>query len=99
MKKEKMITRTIDTTVCDVKVFNVAKSTVEDVEIQLSGNYDFNEAEKELRESMATDEKMKFIMVNSVNVISKLYGMPESLFIAYATELPPRKNYSETQEG
>lgn len=98
MKKEKMITRTIDTTVCDVKVFNIAKASVEDVEIILSGNYDFTEAEKELRDSMATDENAKFIMVNSVRVVSKLFGMPESLFVAYANELPPRKNYVETQE-
>lgn len=33
-----------------------------------------------------------------VEQVEQLYGMPESLFMQYATKLPPRKDYSQKGE-
>lgn len=37
--------------------------------------------------------------VLKVDRIEELYGMPESLFRAYATKMPPRKDYNNKGEG
>ena len=98
MKKEKMVTRTIETTTVDFKVFSVDTGYVKTLTARMNGKQSVESAEKVLREEYAKENSfIKFIMVDTVETIEELYGMPESVFMKYATKLPPRKNYA-TQE-
>lgn len=98
MKKEKMITRTIESTKVNFKVFSIENASVKDTATVLNGNISIENAEKILRDKYATDNLFKFIMVESIETKEELYGMPESVFMTYATKLPPRKNYNTQEE-
>jgi len=97
MKKEKIITRTIESTIVNYKVFSIKTGEVFDNVHTIAGKYDEKECTKVLSAEYESSEEFKFIMVNSVEVIEKLYGMPESVFMMYATELPPRKVYEKEE--
>lgn len=97
MKKEKMVTRTIVKTDVTVKQFNSENGSVYDTVFELMGDYDVKQATITIRDLYHADDIVKFIMVESVERIEKLYGMPESVFVANAVEMPPRK-VNETQE-
>lgn len=98
MKKEKLITRTIESTVVSYKVFVVSKSEVHPCVSTLTGRLNEKECTKVLSAMYENDVDRKFIMVEAISVEEKLYGMPESIFMAYATELPPRKTYEKGDE-
>ena len=92
MRKEKMITRTIYS--YDVDVMGIAGN---DVEIQ---NFNI----PVMDESKILDYIRKvcgsFIPAKVVkySVVETLYGMPESVFMAHAEKLPPRKDYSGNKD-
>lgn len=95
MKKEKMITRTIETTVVSFKVFSVETANIIPLTVTMNGKQTVETAEKILREEYAKENSLtKFIMVDNVETSEELYGMPESVFMANAVKLPPRKNYT-----
>ena len=99
MKKEKMVTRTIALTKADIKFYNVNDDTLFNGELIFAGNLD----EKAIkiacinRCEMTPERGINFVKVNNYEVIEKLQGMPESVFIENSIELPPRKN-NESQE-
>lgn len=92
-----MITRTIETTLVNYKAFNIASGEVVDLEIVINGKHDEKESSKILTEWFTNGDEVRFIMVNYVVPVEKLYGMPESVFMMYATELPPRKVYEKEE--
>lgn len=99
MKKEKMITRTIETTAVNFKVFSVETANIIPLTVAMNGKQTVETAEKILREEYAKENSLtKFIMVDSVETSEELYGMPESVFMTYASKLPPRKNYSAQED-
>lgn len=97
MKKEKIITRTIESTEVNFKVFSIEKGEVYNRVETITGKHDEKECSKILSLEYADDNEYKFIMINYVEVIEKLYGMPENLFMSYAKELPPRKTYEKEE--
>ena len=97
MKKEKIITRTIESTVVCYKVFVISEARVADCATTISGKLSEKDCAKVLADRYANNDDRKFIMVERVDVEEKLYGMPESLFMQYATELPPRKVYEKEE--
>lgn len=97
MKKEKIITRTIESTEVNFKVFSVKTGEVFNTVQTIAGKHDEKECNKILSLMHDSSDEYKFIMINSIEVIEKLYGMPESLFMQYATELPPRKTYEKEE--
>ena len=99
MKKEKLITRTIVSTKVNAKFFNLEDEAVFNSEMTFTGNLDEKAAKNACIATIENNPNCgyTFIKVNSLETIEKLYGMPESMFLAYAVELPPRKN-NETQE-
>lgn len=99
MKREKLITRTIISTKANCKVFLINAQLVIDEDITFTGKLEGKELDNACREYYEKDNvnAIKFIMVNSVETIEKLYGVTESEFMAIAKELPPRK-VNETQE-
>ena len=102
MKKEKLITRTIISSVVNYKFFDMDENIVKDDEIILAGKMTDKEIENEIKDMFEDDfrfgkEHRKYIMINSVQYVEKLYGVTESAFLEIAKELPPRKA-NETQE-
>lgn len=99
MKKEKLITRTIVTTKVNAKFFHLKDETVFNSEMTFTGNLDGKAAKSACIATIENNPNCgyTFIKVNSIEPIEKLYGMPESVFLENAIELPPRKG-NETQE-
>lgn len=100
MKKEKMVTRTIVSTKADIKFYNVNDDALFNSELVFAGNLD----EKGLKIACLEmcekypERGFTFVKVNHYETIEKLYGMPESVFLAHAVELPPRKTTENTEE-
>lgn len=93
MKKEKLITRTIITTDANILCMDMTDITnpkpVNTV-YQIPGEYESKEdALKVAKALFGTPEN---VLVAVVGMVKReiLYGMPESVFIANATVLPPR---------
>lgn len=93
-----MVTRTIIETVCNtlvVSLENPAEPKTENVNLYISGEYDSTaDALKVLKKTRETDT-LKVVTVLSMERQETLYGMPESVFIANATILPPRGTKEE----
>ena len=102
MKKEKLITRTIISTNYAIMAVNVTKGTVETVNVTISGERDDKYAVdycNKMWENTTTFEDVhKAVAVTSAEVVETLYGMPESIFMEYATILPPRGSKAEKAE-
>lgn len=99
MKKEKMVTRTIISTKADIKFYHIDDDVLFNSEMTFAGNLDEKGVKNACIEMIENNPEcgFTFVKVNHIETLEKLYGMPESVFLANATELPPRKN-NETQE-
>lgn len=88
MRKEKMVTRTVELTICEVMCLNTetAEVTVQEYKVSVQGNQD---PLKLLKKQHETDT-FKLVSVQNTRTETILYGMPESVFIQNATVLPPR---------
>ena len=95
MARERMVTRTIKVTTAEVMRVNVKTMICEVVKLKAFGEYsNDNDLLKIIKENHETDT-FKMVGIVSKDVSELLYGMPESVFVAYAEILPPRKNYNE----
>lgn len=99
MKREKMVTRTIVTTIINCKFYNLTDEVLFDSSLTYTGKLDEKQAKSEINEMIDRNPEIgfTFVKVNFITYEEKLYGMLESVFLANATELPPRK-VNETQE-
>ena len=95
MKAEKIITRTIVNNSVKVLGVNLNTATAEERTYNI-GEVDDGKLLKVINTISASDN-FTAVKVLEVTTTEKLYGMPESLFLQYAKELPPRKVY-ETEE-
>lgn len=99
MKKEKMITRTIESTKYAIMCVNPDENSCYDTEITLSGSREDSSAISALNETFKNNGSNHIaVMVKSAETTETLYGMPESFFMAYAVILPPRGTKKETEE-
>ena len=97
MAREKMITRTITETTVSVMGVNVADAKVDYADIKIAGEFTDNDAiMKHLKKHYETDN-YKIVNIISVDTVDKLYGMPESEFIALAKVLPPRGTTADNE--
>lgn len=100
MKKEKMITRTIESTKYVIMCVNPEVSACYDTEVIFSGSRDDSAAISALNESLRFNGSTHIaVMVKSAETIETLYGMPESIFMEHAVVLPPRGTKKEQEEG
>ena len=99
MKKEKMVTRTIVTTIANCKYYNLKDDALFDSSLLYTGKLDEKQVKEEINGMIERNPECGYtlVKVNFITYQEKLYGMPETVFLANATELPPRKN-NETQE-
>lgn len=90
MARERMVTRTVELTIVTVMCLNTATAQVESVAYEIGGGFtDENAILKAVKKLHETDTH-KCVAIQSVEQKAILYGMPESVFIANATVLPPR---------
>lgn len=90
MRKEKMVTRTVTKTNCEIMCLNIDSAEVIVKNFTVSGKYDNeNDLLKTCQELFETDN-FKLVHVSGFSE-EVLLGMPESKFIELADVLPPRK--------
>lgn len=89
MARERMVTRTVTTTKCEVMSVNVTTEEVHVKDYTLTGEQTKETALKQLKKLYETETE-KIVTVNSVSLNETLYGMPELDFIKLAKVLPPR---------
>ena len=93
MKKEKMITRTVTKTTCEIMCMDIENAQVIVKDFTIGGKFDSeNELLKECQKLFDTDT-FKLVKVSEYSEEEVLLGMPESKFIELADVLPPRKDY------
>ena len=90
MSREKMVTRTIEITTCEVMCMDVIKAEVITKTYDISGAFANDELLKAIKKLYETDT-FKVVHVVSQATSELLYGMPESKFIELAQILPPRQ--------
>ena len=88
--REKMITRTVSATVVKVMCVEIATAKAFTTEITLTGAFKDNaDILKTLKKNDTAE--LVYVAIVSAEVKETLYGMPESVFMQYAKQLPPRK--------
>lgn len=90
MARERMVTRTVNATVCETICMDVVNVETQIKELELSGTYNTdNERLKALKKQYETDT-YKVVAIQTTTEKEILYGMKEVDFIKLATILPPR---------
>lgn len=89
MARERMVTRTVSITICEVMCVNVTTAEVQVKDYTLTGEQTKETALKQLKKLHETETE-KIVTVNSVSLNETLYGMSELDFIKLAKVLPPR---------
>lgn len=90
MIKEKMVTRTLESTVFTVMTVNTENNSVENVTVTLMSVKSMKEADvlKEVANGLPSNHL--FVKIISTETHERLYGMTEAEFIKHATILPDR---------
>lgn len=84
MRKQKMVTRTIKSSKYEVTYFDLEINEVRTDVFDTVGTPTDKEIEKQFNVENPT---FKFIKLDKVEIIEKLYGIPEDKFLEYAVEL------------
>ena len=98
MAREKMITRTIESTNVRIMGIDTASASVTYNVYFLNGTFKSDDeiiARVKADNGTAVMNGFIPVKVDFKEVVEKLYGMPESEFMKYAKELPPRKVYEQ----
>ena len=99
MARAPQVTRTIQTTHCTVLCMDIENREPCNRDVVLPRTYkDDNDMLKAVKKAIETDT-LKPVQVVSSMVQETLYGMSEQDFIARATILPPRKDYTNNEEN
>lgn len=101
MPSERKVTRTVLSTKCTCLVVDLTtKETAEEV-ITIPRTYDNAAAALKFIIKHYDSDKKKCVLVSSMEVEEKLYGMSETKFIENAEVLPPRpaREKDETTEN
>ncbi len=98
MARQRMVTRTVLETVCEVMTVDVTSAKVENRAFTIQGTYEKTEdALVVLKKSYETDTE-KLVTVVAMERKETLYGMLESDFIRLANVLPPRGSKANEDE-
>ena len=89
MARQRMVTRTVEQTMCNVMQLNVVTAEVTIKEYTIGGVYTNEALLKKLKDLYETEEE-KLVHIESHKTEELLLGMTEEDFIRLATVLPPR---------
>lgn len=97
MARERMVTRTVESAVCEVMCLNTHTAEVKINTYILGGGLTDEKALlKAIKKLYETDE-VKCVAITKITQQETLYGMPESKFIELAQVLPPRTANKDTE--
>lgn len=97
MARERMVTRTVELSICEVMCMDIKTAEVQVCTFEIGGGLTDEKALLKAVKKLAETGTFKCVAISSVSQREILYGMPESLFIELATILPPRG--SKADEG
>lgn len=96
MARQRMVTRTVNVTTCEVMGLTISQAAVSTIKVQLNGTYaDKDSALKAVKKTHETED-YKPTAIISMTTDEILYGMPEEDFIKLASVMPPRKDYTSS---
>lgn len=98
MARVPQVTRTIQTTKANIMCLNIEKGEPFTQEVTLPRTYNDDKAILKAAEKVINSDTVKAVHVVSAEVQETLYGMTEQRFIELADILPPRKEYSKSDE-
>lgn len=98
MARAPQVTRTIQTTNCNVMCLDITAGEPCNKEVVLPRTYKDEQAMLKAAKKVVETNTLKAVHIVSSNVQETLYGMSEQDFIAHATILPPRKDYNTNGE-
>ena len=93
MRKERLVTRTMNVKDCNVMTVRVSDATVQNTLYTIVNVEDGKELEVLKRQY--EDSDVKIVAVVGMTKREVLYGMEESVFLKYARVLPPRTTKEE----
>ena len=91
MRKEKMVTRTVTKTNCEIICVNIDSAQVIVKNFTVSGKYDNENDLLKACQDLFESDNLKLVHLLEFSEEEVLLGMPESKFIELAEVLPPRK--------
>ena len=100
MARKPMVTRSFETTLCEVMTVNTETATIENIIVRLSRTYKSDdECFKAVCDNVNTNT-VKAVKIITAWTETKLYGMSEKDFLTFAVELDPetRKILETTDE-
>lgn len=99
MARQRMVTRTVNVTTCEVMGLTISQAAVSTIKVQLNGTYaDKDSALKVVKRTHETEDYKPTAIV-SMTTQEILYGMPEEEFIKLACVMPPRKDYTSNSDS
>lgn len=90
MARERMVTRTVELSVCEVMCMNTTTAEVKINTYEIGGGLTDEKALLKAIKKLYETDDFKCVAISKVTQREILYGMPESKFIELATILPPR---------
>ena len=90
MAKERMVTRTVELSVCEVMCMNTTTADVEIRTYEIGGGLTEEKALLKAIRKLHETATFKCVAISKITSKEILYGMPESRFIELAQILPPR---------
>ena len=97
MAKDRMVTRTVNLSVCDVMCMDTVTAEVKIMTYEVGGGITEEKALLKAIKKMHETENFKCVAIGKVTTKEILYGMSESEFIKMAKILPPRG--TKVEEG
>lgn len=95
MARERMVTRTVELSVCEVMCMNTTSAEVKINTYEIGGGLTDEKALLKAIKKLYETDTFKCVAISKVTQKEILYGMPESRFIELATILPPRGTKAE----
>ena len=90
MARERMVTRTVELSVCEVMCMNTKTADVKINTYEIGGGLTDEKALLKAIKKLYETDDFKCVAISKVTQREILYGMPESKFIELASILPPR---------
>lgn len=91
--KEKMVTRTVAKTNCEIMCMDITNAQVVVKDFTIGGKFDSENELLKVCQKLFDTDTFKLVKVSEYSEEEVLLGMPESKFIELAEVLPPRKDY------
>lgn len=90
MARERMVTRTVELSLCEVMCMNTKTAEVQIKSYEIGGGLTEEKALLKAIRKLHETDTFKCVAISKVTTKEILYGMPESRFIELAQILPPR---------